>query len=155
MSGTEMHYGASPKLFKYAVDMRKNPTATEKITWDLIKVPPFAQFRFRRQHPIGAFIADFYSHSLKAVIEIDGGYHLDKEQRALDGFRDSDMEGYGIRVLRLKNQEVEGDLERVRERIMSFVDGIVKQSPSIHPASRQAGSLKGDFDCREATCILY
>lgn len=133
MSGTEMHYGARPALFKYAGDMRKNPTAAERIVWNLIKLPPFDRFKFRRQHPIGAFIADFYSHSLKVVIEIDGGYHSDKEQKALDGFRDKDMEEYGIRVLRLRNEETRGDIEHVKGRIMNFVETIIQQPPSKSP----------------------
>ncbi len=122
MAGTEMHYGAKPRLFEYAAEMRKKPTATERIIWEVVKTAPFDQYRFRRQHPIGAFIADFYSHRLKVVVEIDGGYHLDREQMMLDSFRDSDMNAYGIKVIRFTDKEVLNDVSSVKARIAHFVN---------------------------------
>ena len=101
-----MHYGASPKLFEFAKQMRYAPTEAELLTWGLLKLEVFKGFHFRRQHPIALYIADFYLHDLKLVIEIDGGYHLGKFQKEYDDFRDKDMEALNIFVLRLTNHEI-------------------------------------------------
>lgn len=73
-------------------------TEEEKAIWKVLTSEPFLKYKFRRQHPINTFIADFYSHQLKLVIEIDGGYHLRKEQKEYDAFRDEDMHALGISV---------------------------------------------------------
>jgi very-short-patch-repair endonuclease len=112
-----MYYGASAKLFEYAKAMREAPTEAEKVVWDILYDEPFLQYKFRRQHPIARFIADFYSHQLKLVIEIDGGIHLLKEQKEYDDFRDEEMQAFGIAVIRLSNNEVLKDFERALAKI--------------------------------------
>jgi len=101
-----MYYGAAPKLFEYAKQMRHAPTEAELLTWGLLTREIFKRHHFRRQHPIATYIADFYLHSVKFVIEIDGGYHQHKFQKEYDDFRDKDMEALNISVLRLTNQEI-------------------------------------------------
>jgi very-short-patch-repair endonuclease len=101
-----MHYGASAKLFEYAKQMRHAPTEAELLTWGLLTREIFDGYHFRRQHPIATFIADFYLHPVKLVIEIDGGYHQHKFQKEYDDFRDKDMEAFNISVLRFTNQEI-------------------------------------------------
>ena len=54
-----MHYGAKGKLFQYAKEMRKNPTESERALWKILNRTPFSEYKFRRQHPIDKFIADF------------------------------------------------------------------------------------------------
>src|SRR5579871_6582734 len=104
--GKPMHYGAKPELFEFAQRMRKAPTEAEKIAWQILNTEEFKPHRFRRQHPLARFIADFYSHALLLVIEVDGGYHLKKEQKEIDLFRDEDMQVFGITVLRCTNDEI-------------------------------------------------
>jgi len=87
-----MYYGASQKLFEYARRMRDFPTEAEHITWNILNSSAFEKYKFRRQHPIAKFIADFYSHKMKLVIEIDGDYHADTYQKEYDNFRDEDMQ---------------------------------------------------------------
>jgi len=101
-----MYYGASAKLFEYAKQMRYAPTEAELLAWGLLNNELFKGFHFRRQHPIATYIADFYLHPVKLVIEIDGGYHQQKFQKEYDDFRDQDMEAFGIAVLRLTNHEM-------------------------------------------------
>jgi very-short-patch-repair endonuclease len=109
-----MYYGASPKLFEYARSMRfELATEAEKALWILLTTSYLTKYKFRRQHPISTFIADFYSHQLKLVIEIDGGYHLSKEQKEYDNFRDEDMSALGITVLRFTNKQVSNDINTV------------------------------------------
>jgi very-short-patch-repair endonuclease len=84
--------------------------------------------KFRRQHPISTFIADFYSHKLKLVIEIDGGYHLNNAQKEYDDFRDEDMNGMCISVIRFTNEEVIKHSETVLQRIIEKIK--VLENPS-------------------------
>ncbi len=120
--GTAMHYGATVKIFQFAEDLRKNPTESESIMWDILKSEAYVEYRFRRQHPISKFIADFYSHKLRMVIEIDGGYHLRHEQREYDSFRDSDMKEFGISVIRFSDNDVINNSSLVTERLSHFIN---------------------------------
>ncbi len=79
---TNMHYGASKTIFQYAEVLRKNLTEAEKIVWEKLCKNKLG-VRIRRQHPIYKYIADYYCHELKLVIEIDGGYIFQKKARNL------------------------------------------------------------------------
>ena len=74
-----MFYESSPIIFANAKRLRNEPTASEIIFWDLLK-QHFADYRFKRQHPVSQYIADFYCHKLKLVVEIDGGFIYRKTQ---------------------------------------------------------------------------
>jgi very-short-patch-repair endonuclease len=124
-----MFYGAVPQLFHYAQEMRKNPTQAEKVLWDILSDVPFVEYRFRRQHPIGKFIADFYSHRLRLVIEVDGGYHREKEQKEFDSFRDEDMKEFEISVLRFSNDEVLNKCSGFIESIVKYIQVSYPQTP--------------------------
>ena len=78
-----MHFGASKTIFQYAEILRNNMTDAEKIIWKKLCNKQLG-VRIRRQHPIWIYIADFYCHELKLVIEIDGGIHLKKENKEYD-----------------------------------------------------------------------
>ena len=101
-----MYYGAHPKLLAYAERLRLNETEAEKALWNVLNKEEFKEYKFRRQHAIATFIADFYCHQLRLVIEVDGGYHLRKEQKLYDDFRDEDMAKLNIAVIRLSNEDV-------------------------------------------------
>lgn len=73
-----MFYGSSPVIFANAKKLRNEPTASEIIFWSLLK-QHFPGYRFKRQHPISQYIADFYCHKLKLVIEIDGAYQMSQK----------------------------------------------------------------------------
>jgi very-short-patch-repair endonuclease len=114
---TDMFYGAMPKIFERARELRKNMTNAEKLLWGKIKKKQVAGLRFRRQHPVNKFIVDFYCHSEQLVIEVDGGIHEHRDQREYDKAREGDLENFGIKVLRFKNKEVENRIEEVVEKI--------------------------------------
>jgi len=107
-----MFYGASPTIFKYAEELRKNQTPSEEILWDELKGKKLG-VKFRRQHPINNYIADFYCHKLRLVIEIDGGYHTESEQKNYDKFRSDDLKEFGILVIRFANDKIISELENV------------------------------------------
>ena len=77
----DMYFEAKPDLFRMADRMRKNPTEAEKILWKHIKKFRSSGYVFRRQHPIDFYIADFYCHKFKLIIEVDGEIHDIKETR--------------------------------------------------------------------------
>ncbi|MEO7306661.1 MAG: acetylglutamate kinase [Ferruginibacter sp.] len=115
-----MHYGASPKLFDLAEELRARMTPVEEILWNVIKINEW-HLKFRRQHPIANYIADFYCHHVKLVIELDGGYHENKEVKIYDEGRENDIKEFGITVLRFKNEEVFNNIESVIEKIGSVI----------------------------------
>ena len=73
--------------------------------------------RFKPQHPIDIFIADFYCHPLKLVIEIDGGIHKSNDQRKYDIGREAELEHWGIIVIRFTNEEVENNINQIQNEI--------------------------------------
>ena len=111
-----MHYGAAPKIFELAEELRGRMTEAEKILWDVLRKNDW-QLNFRRQHPISIYIADFYCHKIKLVIELDGGYHHDTEVKIYDATREKDISDFGIRVIRFKNEEVISNIENVLIKI--------------------------------------
>ncbi len=80
-----MWKGAPSENFGKAKSLRSKMTRAETQLWEELKKAPFSQFKFRRQHPVQNYIVDFYSHSLKLAIEVDGKYHLTLDQVNLDG----------------------------------------------------------------------
>ena len=110
-----LFYNAPPHIMAFAKELRKNMTPAEKALWDKIRNRKVANCKFRRQHPIDIFIADFYCHEKKLVIEIDGEIH--NAQKEHDINRTAEMENYGIRVIRFTNDEIENELEKVVEKI--------------------------------------
>lgn len=111
-----MFYGAEPVIFKYAKELRNNPTQAEQILWEYLKNKQLGA-KFRRQHPISNYIADFYCHKLRLVIEIDGDYHADVEQMRYDKFRSEELEKFEIKVIRFSNKQVLNDIEFVLKQL--------------------------------------
>jgi len=74
-------------------------------------------FKFRRQHPLDKYIADFYSHEAKLIIEIDGGIHNQLDSIEYDKNRSYELEELGIKVLRFTNEEVNESLGMVLDVI--------------------------------------
>lgn len=119
-----MFYGASPNTFDKARLLRNNMTEAEKILWEKLKDRNVFKARFRRQHPIGIFIVDFYCHENKLAVEIDGEIHLKNEVIEYDDGRSHDIEKFGVKILRFTNNEVFTDLNKVIEDILKCVEDI-------------------------------
>jgi len=116
-----LHKKSSPILYEHAKQMRKNPTEAEDILWHRLKNKQVAGLKFRRQHPVDRFIADFYCHERKLVIELDGDIHAQNEQRDLDKGRTETLNEFGITVLRFKNEEILNDVEEVIKKILTHI----------------------------------
>jgi len=113
-----MFYNASPGIFRKAEELRNNMTKAEQLLWENLRNNQIG-VRFKPQHPIEHFIADFYCHSAKLVIELDGEIH--EQQKEYDIGREAEMEKYDIRVIRFKNHEVLEDVDSVVEQIRGWL----------------------------------
>ena len=91
--------------------MRKNPTDAERALWRHLRNQQTGRYRFRRQHPMGSYILDFFCFEKRLVVEIDGGQQ--SEQVCYDTQRTRWLEDQGYRVLRFWNNEVLQNIEAV------------------------------------------
>ncbi len=110
-----LFYGANAVVRQYAKDLRSRMTLSEKVLWQELRNKKLNGLKFRRQHPIDVFIADFYCHDKKLVIEIDGEIH--KYQKQYDIGRAEEMKRFGINVLRFTNEDVLFCISRVLKEI--------------------------------------
>jgi very-short-patch-repair endonuclease len=92
--------------------LRKNPTDPEKTFWQVVRDQQLG-VKFRRQHGIGHYIADFYCAEHQLVIELDGGSHFTDEGQQYDLVRDAFFRANGLRVLRFTNQQIIQELDSV------------------------------------------
>ena len=99
-----------------AKENRKNPTEAENILWQALRGDQL-EAKFRRQHLIGDYIVDFVCLTKTLVIEVDGGYHNDKNQIQLDEERTLWLNQKGYKVVRFANEEVIGNLDEVLKKI--------------------------------------
>jgi len=110
-------FGASQEIVDRAKNLRKRMTLAERVLWDKLRDHQLGGFKFRRQHPIDWFIADFYCHEKRLVVELDGGIHSTPEQREYDEARTGELENWEIEVIRFTNDEVLHSMDRVLLKI--------------------------------------
>lgn len=98
-----------------AKKLRQNPTPQERKLWyEFLRSYPI---RFRRQHPVGPYILDFYCHAAKLAIELDGGGHYEPKQMDYDARRDAYLRDSGIQILCFSNLEIQNHFSAVCEMI--------------------------------------
>jgi very-short-patch-repair endonuclease len=123
----KMFYDATPNSFEKARRLRSHTTTQEEMLWNWLRRNQVLGVRIKRQHPIGTYIADFYCHAAKLVIEIDGRNHNNADQKLYDMERTFNLGIEGLKVIRFSNDQVEHDLKnviceitkQVKERILS------------------------------------
>jgi cyclase len=115
-----MFLGASHLIFKNAEALRNNMTSAEMLLWGHLKGSQLGA-KFRRQHPLGIYIADFYCHQHKLVIEVDGSIHNLSGINLRDLERQLNIENDGIKALRFKNEEIFNQLEKVLDTIKQAI----------------------------------
>jgi very-short-patch-repair endonuclease len=101
--------------------LRNNMTEPEKKLWQILRGEQMG-VKFRRQHSIGHYIADFYCSELKLVIEVDGDSHRSAEAQAYDTIRHDFMDSLGITTLRFTNDEVINHLEGIQQRLTQYLN---------------------------------
>ena len=99
--------------------LRNDPTPQERLVWGKLReINRMLGTHFRRQAPIGPYIADFADYSRRIVVEIDGGQH----GGAADAVRDGWLVGQGFRVLRFWNSDVAENLDGVAQKVLDAVE---------------------------------
>jgi very-short-patch-repair endonuclease len=93
-----------------ARELRRSPTPPEGRLWQQLRTRP-GDLKFRRQHPIGSYIVDFYCPAARLVVEVDGGSHDMGDQPARDARRDHWLSEQGLRVVRFNAADVMKDVE--------------------------------------------
>jgi len=116
-----MFYSASPLIFQRAKELRNHVTHAEMVLWDYLRGNQFG-YKFRRQHPVGNFIVDFYCHKLKLAIEVDGSVHNNEDVIEYDEERQKILESEGIKVIRFTNDDVLKNTENVMKKINSLLN---------------------------------
>jgi very-short-patch-repair endonuclease len=129
---------ARSHLRAYARDMRREPTDAEKKFWRLVRDRRLAGSKFKRQYPIGRYIADFVCLEAKLIVELDGGRHA--EQQAYDAVRDAFLAAEGFHVLRFWNSDVLTNADGIAERLFHLLKG--GGAPSPQPSPPETGEME-------------
>ncbi|BBC23928.1 helicase domain protein [Pseudanabaena sp. ABRG5-3] len=106
-------------LLQKAKELRQKQTPAEQMLWQCLRANQLHGAKFRRQHNIGQYIVDFYCHTAKLVIELDGGIH--ELQKDRDSDRDTYLKANGLQVLRFQNEEITQNLPQVLQTITNHL----------------------------------
>ena len=134
------------KLKDYANKHRDNPTKAELIIWEFLKSKQLENFKFRRQHIIGQYIADFVCLDRMLVIELDGKTHQLPENQESDELRTLWLESKGFKVIRFTNEQVTRDTEKVINEIIEMVSKQKSHKMSEYESDQKVSSLGGDLE---------
>jgi very-short-patch-repair endonuclease len=125
------------KLRSNARALRKNSTDAERILWSELRDHRLNGAGFRRQVPLGNYIADFICHAATLVIELDGGQHFSNQAERADAARSAAIEAQGFHVLRFSNHDVMTNRAGVLETIGTT---IAERAPTLTlPRKRERG----------------
>ena len=102
-----------------ARNLRQSLTASERLLWEQLRDRRFRGLKFRRQHPVGPFVLDFFCSELKLAIEVDGGVHLRAAEVRRDRERQRILEEMGIQFVRLRTEAVEADVAAALQLIVA------------------------------------
>jgi very-short-patch-repair endonuclease len=111
--------------------LRANMTEAEVMLWSRLRLKEKHGAHFRRQHPVGPYIADFACVAAKLIVEVGGATHSSDREIAYDQKRDAYMMQRGWHVMRVTNSDVYKNLDNVCEMILSY-------SHPLRPAMRSA-----------------
>jgi very-short-patch-repair endonuclease len=99
--------------------LRGNSTDAEVVLWKFLRRHNFGGLKFKRQHPIGRYIVDFYCRELALVVELEGSIHDTNDQMEYDAERFQELEARGLRIMRIPNSEVFDNVQDVLKKIES------------------------------------
>jgi very-short-patch-repair endonuclease len=124
---------------QFSRHLRKTQNTYEELLWQLLRNRKRCNRKFRRQHPIGVYVADFYCAEDKLVIEIDGRDHFTEQGRIRDEARDRFMHLQGIRILRFTGKQVETETDWVLAQISQVLDSLTEAPHPPTPSPRVRG----------------
>jgi len=116
-----IYFGATPELLRLASDLRKNMTKAEVVLWEELRKRKLEGLKFRRQHPIGVFVVDFFCYEAMLVIEVDGNVHDTHYQSERDTERTRILKDFGIIELRFRNEDILNNLGKVISEIKIYL----------------------------------
>ncbi len=105
-------------IVRLARQLRRRQTSHEEALWTCLRNRRLGNSKFRRQHPLGRYIPDFYCHEAGLAVELEGDVHDQAGQREYDAVRRETIDQMGVRLLVFRNDEVTQDLEGVLARIL-------------------------------------
>ena len=123
-------FSHKPEMTERARRLRYNPTDVERKLWQRLRRDQLNGLNFRRQHPVGPYVLDFYCPAIRLAIELDGGQHTFDRQRRHDERRTRWLEASGIRLIRFWNNDVTGNLSGVLESI-ALIASELTPSPTL------------------------
>src|SRR5216684_2278039 len=128
-------FSRTPSMTSKARGLRREMTRAETKLWNVLRRDQLERLHFRRQHPIGPYVLDFYCPEIRLALELDGGQHGFDRTRARDRRRTKWLASKGITVLRFWNNDVIENLEGVWSEIVRVVDSLRSNSatPSLPP----------------------
>jgi very-short-patch-repair endonuclease len=125
----------------FARKLRRELTLPEVVIWQAVRGQRLEGFRFRRQHPIGPYVLDFYCDAAKLAVEIDGDWHGMGDQPERDSARDAWFAARGIETLRISAREL---LEEADGAIVALLDALRRRSdPRARRAAERGGQTAG------------
>lgn len=127
---TKSRLSVSRETIPKARRLRREATPFERLVWSKIRLRQLG-FVFRRRHPVGPYILDFYCPELKLCIEIDGDSHGVDGASAGDARRTAFLERKGITVIRFRNSGVRGDLMGAADRILEICQAIASDDAGV------------------------
>lgn len=128
-----------PALKHRRQELRRNQTEAERAFWAQVRNSQLLGIRFFRQYSIGPYILDFYCPAMKLAVEIDGGQHLDAENREYDEARSEYLQTQGIDVIRFWNHEV---LQNMRGVLLKLSEKITPPRLPLPQGEGQDGKRK-------------
>ena len=112
---------AAQYIVELCRSLRREQTDAEEVLWQVLRAKRFFGLKFRRQHPIGRYIADFYCRAARLVIELDGPVHDETEQKLYDGVREREIRARDLNVIRFRNHNVLENLEGTLSEIWNHL----------------------------------
>lgn len=108
-----------------ARELRHKETKAEKLLWKRIRNRQANDLKFRRQHPIGYYIADFFCYEKSLIIELEGNVHERKEQKEYDQIRNEVIEEWLYTIIYFENEEVYDKMEKVIDTIIKTAEELI------------------------------
>ena len=130
---------SSPKTHARAKALRRSLTPPETALWALLRTRTVGGPVFRRQHPVGQYIADFYCAAARLVVEVDGWDHADPARVVRDARRDRYMADLGYRVVRIASAEVMASAGDVAQGLYDTALGLIAEAKAARGAPRGQG----------------
>ncbi len=120
----------SRELVRRARELRHDATSAEQVLWERLRGRKIAGRKFRRQHPVGRFVADFFCDDARLVIEVDGAIHQEPTQQERDAAREYILRESTLTILRFTNDDVLSRTNQVVQTIAHFVVAHTHEQPT-------------------------